>query len=99
MNDRRASADSQQYYIRVRGRVLGPFDLEKLKSLRSRGQFSRIHEISTDGQMWSPASTIDHLLVPARQAKGSQGPKGATVVAAAGGGASAAAEIAPPPAA
>lgn len=44
-----------QYYIRIRGRVQGPFDDEKLRSLAQRGQFSRIHEISEDGVHWRSA--------------------------------------------
>jgi hypothetical protein len=65
------SADPQQYYIRVRGRVLGPFTVDKLKSLRSRGQFSRVHEVSTDRQNWGPASDLDPLLgVPRPAAAG-----------------------------
>jgi len=55
------------YYIRIRGRVLGPFTLERLKSLRTRGQFSRVNEVSTDRQHWQPASTIDNLIAPPRE--------------------------------
>ncbi|HEY2252208.1 MAG TPA: DUF4339 domain-containing protein [Planctomycetaceae bacterium] len=51
----------QTYFIRNRGRVLGPFTVDKLKSLRSRGQFSRVHEVSTDRTSWSPGSSLDHL--------------------------------------
>jgi hypothetical protein len=61
MNDRQDQPEQQPYYLRVRGRILGPFSVEKLRSLRTRGQFSRIHEISTDRRAWSPASSIDHL--------------------------------------
>ncbi|MEX2171730.1 MAG: GYF domain-containing protein [Pirellulales bacterium] len=52
---------SDSYYIRIRGRVQGPFDDEKLQGLVKRGQFSRMHEISPDGIQWSPASTHPHL--------------------------------------
>ncbi len=45
-----------QMYIRVRGRVLGPYDQEKLQSLARRGQLSRMHELSTDGASWVRAS-------------------------------------------
>lgn len=61
---------SDSYYIRIRGRVQGPFDDEKLQSLVKRGQFSRMHEISPDGIQWSPASTHPQLFAgnPARKA-------------------------------
>ena len=50
-----------QLYIRVRGRVLGPYDQEKLHLLARRGQFSRAHEISDDGLSWVRASTRPEL--------------------------------------
>src|SRR5258708_33548221 len=62
MSDAETTRGNQQYFIRVRGKVLGPFTLEKLKALRARGQFSRIHEVSTDRQDWQPASTLDGVL-------------------------------------
>jgi hypothetical protein len=52
---------SDQYYIRVRGRVQGPFDVDKLRQLARRGQFSRLHEISVDGQQWEPAKDRPEL--------------------------------------
>ena len=62
MSNVRDSPETQQFFIRIRGRVLGPFTVEKLKSLKSRGQFSRIHEISTDRETWQPATELDVLL-------------------------------------
>jgi hypothetical protein len=62
MSDAETARGNQQYFIRVRGKVLGPFTLEKLKALRARGQFSRIHEVSTNRQDWQPASTLDAVL-------------------------------------
>lgn len=61
------------YYIRVRGRVQGPFDLEQLKRLRQRGQFSRASEYSIDRQKWQPASVLDSVFAaPVRQARRSE---------------------------
>lgn len=54
-----------QLYLRVRGRVLGPYDQEKLQSLVRRGQLSRMHEVSTDGAHWVRASTYAELFVGA----------------------------------
>jgi len=53
--------NDQTYFIRNRGRVLGPFSIEKLKSMRARGQFSRVHEVSTDRANWSPASSLEDI--------------------------------------
>ena len=52
-----------QLYIRVRGRVLGPYDQEKLKSLARRGQLSRLQELSQDATNWVRASTYPELFV------------------------------------
>jgi hypothetical protein len=68
MNDPQSSVESQQYFIRVRGKTLGPFTIEKLRALRARGQFSRVHEFSTDRQSWLPASALEHVFAPARTA-------------------------------
>ena len=54
-----------QLYLHVRGRVLGPYDEEKLQSLVRRGQLSRMHEVSTDGTHWVRASTYAELFVGA----------------------------------
>jgi len=52
---------SDQYYLRVRGRVLGPYDQAKLQSLAQRGQLGRMHEVSTDGAVWSRASAFPEI--------------------------------------
>jgi hypothetical protein len=49
------------YYVRVRGKIHGPFDVEKLKKLHARGQFSRAHEVSQDKRSWQPAGTLQEL--------------------------------------
>jgi len=48
----------KQYYLRVRGKVAGPFGIRQLQSLRDRGQFRRFHEISEDRQTWMTASGL-----------------------------------------
>lgn len=55
------SEKSATYYIRSRGKVVGPFTLERLKTLQARGQFSRVHEVSTDGRTWQSASSVSAL--------------------------------------
>jgi hypothetical protein len=54
----------QPLYIRIRGRVSGPFSLHQLKALRDRGQFRRFHEISPDRQRWSSAASLTDLFAP-----------------------------------
>jgi hypothetical protein len=53
-------------YIRVRGRVLGPYDEEKLQSLARRGELSRMHEVSPDGTNWVRAATYPALFAAPR---------------------------------
>lgn len=52
-----------QLYVRIRGRILGPYDKEKLQSLARRGQLSRMHELSSDSTNWVRASTYPELFV------------------------------------
>jgi hypothetical protein len=88
MSDAHPGTGGQVYYTRFRGTILGPYSVEKLKALRARGQFSRIHEVSTDRKSWSPASSIDDLFaLPASEVISRSGPQ-ASVAAAAGSAAS-----------
>lgn len=48
-------------YVRIRGRVQGPFDEERLRALARRGQVSRIHEVSEDGARWVKAGDFPDL--------------------------------------
>ena len=52
-----------QLYVRIRGRILGPYDQDKLQSLARRGQLSRLHEVSQDATNWVRASTYPELFV------------------------------------
>jgi hypothetical protein len=56
------TADSGSYFVRFRGRVSGPFSLERLRSMAYAGQLSPIHEISADRATWTPASDVPGLL-------------------------------------
>lgn len=60
--------DGETYYIRVRGRVQGPFDLDQLKKLRERGQFSRAHEVSSDQATWQSASIMELVFAAPKRA-------------------------------
>jgi hypothetical protein len=52
-----------QLYVRIRGRVMGPYDKDKLQGLARRGQLSRMHELSPDATQWVRASTYPELFV------------------------------------
>jgi uncharacterized RDD family membrane protein YckC len=52
---------SESYYIRIRGRVHGPMAMPRLQALAQKGQLSRIHDISHDGQNWQKASLFPEV--------------------------------------
>jgi len=52
------------YFVRVRGKVMGPFSLKQLQSLRDRGQFRGFHEVSEDRATWRSASSIQGFFAP-----------------------------------
>lgn len=43
---------SRQYFVRDRGRVIGPFSAEQLFDMRDRGQIQAYHEVSVDQRTW-----------------------------------------------
>ena len=55
-------------YLRIRGRVQGPFEEEKLRSLVRRGQLSRMHQLSADGTNWQRADEFPELFVTPKSA-------------------------------
>ena len=55
------SQGSGVWYVRARGRTLGPFTWSQLESLRDRGQLAQFHEVSQDKQTWVHASTLNEL--------------------------------------
>ncbi len=59
---------SEQLFIRLRGRIQGPFSAEQLQSMSQRGQFSRMHEVSGDGITWGRATTRPELFERAQSA-------------------------------
>jgi hypothetical protein len=78
---------ADQFFIRSKGRVEGPFSADKLRELATRGRFARHYEVSPDGKAWSLAADYPGLFpVPTqRKIRGSgtfQAPieRGTTVV-------------------
>jgi len=56
---------SETYFLRSRGKVLGPFPLDRLQTMKARGQLGRTHQVSTDRQTWVAASSLPELFAPA----------------------------------
>lgn len=52
---------SDSYFVRVRGRTLGPYDLETMQQMVKRAQIGRAHEVSLDGSSWTSASTYREI--------------------------------------
>ena len=56
-------SDIESVYIRLRGRIQGPFDTEQLRLMHQRGQFGRAHEVSDDRVNWRSAATMTTVFV------------------------------------
>lgn len=54
----------RQLYLRVRGKITGPFGVAQLLSLRDRGQLRRFHEVSEDRQHWQSAASLAEVFPP-----------------------------------
>ncbi|MDB4759842.1 GYF domain-containing protein [bacterium] len=57
----------EKFYVRFRGRTLGPFDEGKVRGLIKRGQVTRMHELSPDGVSWQKADAFPELFPAASQ--------------------------------
>ena len=53
--------ESGRWYVRARGRVLGPLTWAQLRALRDRGQLARFHEVSHDRHKWVGADSLGGL--------------------------------------
>jgi len=51
----------ERFYVRLRDRTTGPFDLTVLQRMARQGQLSRLHQLSIDQQSWKPAASIEGL--------------------------------------
>ena len=49
------------YYVKIRGRVLGPFLPDRLIEMVKQGKLSRVHMLSTDNEHWQKASAFPEL--------------------------------------
>lgn len=50
------------WFVRVGSQVSGPFTMEQLRSMRGRGEFSSLHQVSTDRLRWESAAQLVHML-------------------------------------
>ncbi len=56
----------ERIYIRFKGRVLGPLTQAKAAEMVRRGQITKQHELSSDGQTWRPAEEFTALFAPSK---------------------------------
>jgi uncharacterized RDD family membrane protein YckC len=61
-----------RYYVRSMGRVTGPFDADRLRKLRARGQFGPGSEVSVDKVNWSSWNSLDAVTRPTTEKRNRQ---------------------------
>ena len=49
------------YFVRFRGRTVGPYSLAQAQQMARKGQLSRTSEVSSDGQSWSQAGSFPEV--------------------------------------
>lgn len=52
---------SDTYFVRLRGRTLGPYALDAIRQMARRAQVGRAHEVSLDGASWAPATAYPEI--------------------------------------
>lgn len=52
---------SETYWVRYKGRSIGPYTLDKIRLMVRKGQVGRAHEVATDGVSWVPASSFPEI--------------------------------------
>jgi hypothetical protein len=52
---------AESWYVRARGRILGPLSWAQLQALRERGQLARFDQVSRDRQNWVAADSLERL--------------------------------------
>ena len=59
-----AAGAGLRYWVRMRGKVTGPFDLAALQRQLKQGQISRMHQVSLDQATWKQAAEVEGLYGP-----------------------------------
>ena len=49
------------YFVRFRGRTVGPYSLAQAQQMARKGQLARTSEVSNDGQAWSQAGAFPEI--------------------------------------
>lgn len=52
------AASTQHWYVRINGKIRGPFDLERICSMRGRGRLGPSDELSHDRRDWVRAGAV-----------------------------------------
>jgi hypothetical protein len=66
------SIGSGEWYVRTRGRVLGPFNRSQLATMRDRGQLTPDLEVSQDRRSWIKAAELPGIFAKADEAQAPQ---------------------------
>jgi hypothetical protein len=72
MSDSKGSKTT--FYLKMQGRVIGPFTVDALHQMVKSGQVSRVHMMSEDKQNWFRASELPELFEAATGSRGFKGP-------------------------
>ena len=54
----------KRFYVRCRGRVLGPLSIHQLEVMERRGELTSSHEVSEDRKNWGPLEGLEELFPP-----------------------------------
>lgn len=61
------SSGSEKYFLRSRGRIVGPLDLDRILELRARGRVSGADEVSTDRRTWRKIADLERSTTSAEK--------------------------------
>lgn len=75
------------WFVRVGAQVTGPFSMEQLRAMRRRGEFSPVHQVSTDRIRWESAAQLVQMLDGPRSSGGQPAAGASSAAAAASPGA------------
>lgn len=58
------SRSKKRFYVRCRGRVLGPLSIHQLEVMERRGELTASHEVSENRKNWGPLEGLEELFPP-----------------------------------